>query len=379
MQFLIIGNPENRRLHLFAEAAAKTGIAKPTMIPYLDLLTRKVNLRDWLSPQTIVRIESPGENFEVEKQILALGAQREEDTQHQFISAAEALLLPYNHGQIRFLRQWYLGYKRLLEELQASIDAQPPKAVMNSPQAIGLLFDKIACQKHLSDHGVDTPTILSGMDGYEALKDYMLNSRYKRVFIKPAHASSASGVIAYRISQNKEEAITSIEVAEENGCVKFYNSLKVRKYTSAKVIKAIIDFIIGERAIIEEWIPKASLQGYIFDVRIVVIDGKARFVLPRLSKTPLTNLHLGNKRGEAVLLQDKVGNTNYAALLAVAEKTVKCLPRVFYAGVDIAIPAGFSRPKVLEVNAFGDLLPNLLINGQDTYSAEITCLLNKIQ
>lgn len=379
MQFLIIGNPENRRLHLFAEAATGLGLAKPTIIPYLDLLSRKVYLQEMLTPQTIVRIESPGENFEVEKQILALGAQVEEHTRHKAISAAKALILPYNHGQIRFLRQWYLGYQRLLEELQVSIDAHPPKEVMNSPEAIGLLFDKIACQKHLTDYGVDTPTILSGMDGYEVLKDYMLNSRFKRVFIKPPHASSASGVIAYRISQNKEEAITSIEVAEENGGVKFYNSLKVRKYTSAKDIKAIIDFIIGERAIIEEWIPKASLQGHIFDVRVVVIDGKARFVLPRLSKTPLTNLHLGNKRGEAELLQNKVGKTNYAALLSIAEKAVKCLPRVFYAGVDIAIPAGFSRPKVLEVNAFGDLLPNLLINGQDTYSTEITCLLNKIQ
>jgi hypothetical protein len=32
------------------------------------------------------------------------------------------------------------------------------------------------------------------------------------------------------------------------------------------------------------------------------------------------------------------------------------------------------RPVVLEMNAFGDLLPNVLHNGLDTYSAELAAM-----
>jgi hypothetical protein len=46
-------------------------------------------------------------------------------------------------------------------------------------------------------------------------------------------------------------------------------------------------------------------------------------------------------------------------------------PGSLYAGVDIAISPNFAEHHVLEVNAFGDLLPGLLHQGLDTYEAEV--------
>jgi hypothetical protein len=50
---------------------------------------------------------------------------------------------------------------------------------------------------------------------------------------------------------------------------------------------------------------------------------------------------------------------------------MRCFPGSLYAGIDLLIANGFRKHAILEVNAFGDLLPNVLWNGRDTYTAEI--------
>ncbi len=50
------------------------------------------------------------------------------------------------------------------------------------------------------------------------------------------------------------------------------------------------------------------------------------------------------------------------------------MPESLYAGVDVVISPGFRRHAVLEINAFGDLLPGVLFEGLDTYTAELAAL-----
>ena len=50
-------------------------------------------------------------------------------------------------------------------------------------------------------------------------------------------------------------------------------------------------------------------------------------------------------------------------------------PRSLYGGLDVLVPQGVGDPFLLEINAFGDLLPNLLHREQDTYTAEILAAL----
>ena len=46
--------------------------------------------------------------------------------------------------------------------------------------------------------------------------------------------------------------------------------------------------------IVERWYAKAQHQGFSYDLRAVVQDGQTDFMLARLSKGPVTNLHLNN-------------------------------------------------------------------------------------
>jgi hypothetical protein len=41
-------------------------------------------------------------------------------------------------------------------------------------------------------------------------------------------------------------------------------------------------------------------------------------------------------------------------------------PKSLYAGIDLLLMPGLRKPAILEINAFGDLLPNVLHNGLDT-------------
>jgi hypothetical protein len=105
----------------------------------------------------------------------------------------------------------------------------------------------------------------------------------------------------------------------------------------------------------------------------VVIAGKARQRVVRLSRHPLTNLHLLNGRGSPEAVASRMGEAGWADALDACERVMKvALPRSLYAGVDLAVAPNFRGRSVLEVNAFGDLLPGVLHEGLDTYAAELS-------
>jgi hypothetical protein len=201
----------------------------------------------------------------------------------------------------------------------------------------------------------------------------MKNRHINSVFIKPAHSSSASGVIAFRTNDRHFQAISSVEMSRENDDIVLHNSLKVRTYNDEMSIIPLINTILKSKTIVEQWIPKASFKGFSFDFRIVVINGHARHTVARMSKSPITNLHLGNARGNLADIIAYIGRTNFEATQKAAEQVARCFPDCLYMGVDILISSNLKQIKVLEVNAFGDLLPNLFDNDETVYQAEIQC------
>jgi hypothetical protein len=50
---------------------------------------------------------------------------------------------------------------------------------------------------------------------------------------------------------------------------------------------------------------------------------------------------------------------------------MECFPESLYAGIDLLFSPDFRRQAVIEVNAFGDLLPGVFWQGQETYAAEL--------
>ena len=120
-----------------------------------------------------------------------------------------------------------------------------------------------------------------------------------------------------------------------------------------------------------------GLAGLTCDLRIVVIDGEARHAVVRTSRSPLTNLHLGNPRGDLDAFQEMVGEAGWEQVCAAARAAAGAFPGALYAGVDVAVARGLRRVAVLEINAFGDLLPRVEWEGKDTYMAEVEAALDR--
>jgi hypothetical protein len=76
--FIAIGATGDRRVNLFQEALAGLGLPVAYLVSYQDLIAGHVSLADVITPTSIVRIESPGKNCEVEHALLGLGAEVED-------------------------------------------------------------------------------------------------------------------------------------------------------------------------------------------------------------------------------------------------------------------------------------------------------------
>lgn len=192
-----------------------------------------------------------------------------------------------------------------------------------------------------------------------------------RVFVKLAHGSSAAGVVAYRTNGRRHQAFTTVEMVERGEKRILYNTRAIRELRDEREIGAVVDELCRHRVVVEAWVPKAGLGGKVFDVRIVVIAGRARHTVVRLSAKPMTNLHLLNDRSGSEAVRELVGEARWSEGIRMAEAAAGCFPGALYAGVDLMFSAGSLRPYVLEINAFGDLLPGCLDEGMDTYGAEL--------
>jgi glutathione synthase/RimK-type ligase-like ATP-grasp enzyme len=374
VRFLAISNRESRRGQLFQQAVANCGLPAAQLIAYTDLLAQQIELGSFDDPDTVFRFDAPERSFEVDRQFIAAGAELEPTGQHQKISTSDALLLPTELGRIWYQRQWYLGWRDRLQTWTANLQGR----ILNHPADIAIMFDKVQCQQVLATAGIPVPPRLlpgQSVESYDHLTTLMDGQNIQRVFVKLAHGSSASGVVAYERKEGIERAITTVERVVEHGELKFYNSRRIRQYRKSAEIADIINFLAAESVQVETWLPKARIEGREFDIRVVVIGGKACHTVVRLGNSPLTNLHLGNDRREITDLPPDLTAENWQKMLAACERAAACFSRSFYCGVDLLIAPNLQDHYILEMNAFGDLLQGITYEGLDTYATEVKMLL----
>lgn len=361
MQFTIIGNPENRRVTAFCDSLRQLGYHNPSIIAYADWLSGK-------GPPSIapgiVKIDSPGENEAVRTMLVARGKGVETTK-------------PAEHGELKDMQHWYAGYCNWLQEMKTVLLEQPGVQVMNAPDDIQLQFNKPACQHLLQQQGVPVPKRLPAFTHYDELVQQMQQQRIQKVFIKPAHASSASGIIAFRKAGHRVQAVTTAEMVTTGNGLQLFNSLNVLTYTNEGDIAALVNRMVEENIFAEEWLPKATLNNRFFDVRVLTIAGKARHTVIRTSNHVLTNLHLGNRRGDMNEFLSVIGKDKLHQIKQLAEQAAACLPSSLYLGIDILLTADLKKTVVLEINAFGDLLPGLLHEGETCYEAQIKAMIKK--
>lgn len=356
-RFAVVGNPENRRVSLFADAVRAVGLPAPRTVAWADVL--RGGGADF-GPEEIVRVDSPGENADVDRLLRGDG----EPTRVE--------------GSAR----WYAGLTASLGELRGG-------RRLDDPGDLAVLFDKRRCHAVLDAAGVPVPASpTSGpsaarVRGWDDVRALMREHGMPRLFVKPAHGSSASGVLAVESGGGgRIRATTSVERAADGV---LHNSLKVRRYEREQDIAAIVDALAPDGLHLERWLPKASQQGRATDLRVVVVDGRATHAVVRTSRTPLTNLHLGGRRGDLDLARRAVeaAGARWADLLGVCERAAACFPRTLCVGVDLLPAVGWRRAAVGEVNAFGDLLPRLTgmpgggAEGLDTYAAQVAAALRR--
>ena len=361
MHFTIIGNHQNRRVVAFRDTLRLLG-HEALHISYKYWLNRKK--RPLIPPGSIVKIDSPGEDDFLRMLFVARGK-------------GLTMTKQAEHGEIKDMCAWYAGYCSWLQEMQMLMQEQPAMQVMNDPADIQLQFNKPACQSFLQQQGIPVPDRLPEFCNYDELVQHMQQQNVHKVFIKPAHASSASGVIAFRRSGHRVQAVAAIEMVSTNKSLQLFNSLKVFTYTNESAIAALVNSMVAENIFAEVWLPKATINDRFFDVRVLVIAGKARHTVIRTSKHVLTNLHLGNRRGDLNEFIAIIGNNKLQEIKQLAEQAAACFPKSLYMGIDILLTADLRKTVVLEINAFGDLLPGLIDDGETGYEAQINAMVKK--
>lgn len=380
MRLAVVTNPGGRRARLFADAVRAAGLPSAVEIPWRRLAAGET---PEIPSGALVRIDSPDGDAEVDR-LLRGDAE------------------PAEHGEIRSGEAWYAGFTKALDRLSAGLGgsgaafdrpggamrasgaglgasgAAPGAglgggsgaglggALLNDPAELAILFDKRRCHTVLANAGVPVPEAAPPLSGYADLRGEMWGAGWSRVFIKPPHGSSASGVIAFEQAGRRLVATTSVEVSGG----RLYNSLSVRRYTDEATVRYIVDRLGPLH--VERWFPKAGLDGRTVDLRVVVIGGEPTHVVVRASRHPMTNLHLGAQRGDVAAVRRAAGEEQWRAAMETCARAAAQFPGCLQVGVDLMFASNWRRHAVAEVNAFGDLLPGLVNeHGRDTYAEQV--------
>ncbi|MGP3989348.1 STM4014 family protein [Streptomyces sp. 3N207] len=351
LRFAVVGNPENRRTTMFADAVRAAGHTAPRVLAWRDVLRGRYAFR----PGEFVRIDSPGENAEVDR--LLRGAD--------------------DPARVEGTALWHRRFTAAVRDVTGA--AHRAGAVPSAdPEEVAVMFDKRRCHSRLTAAGVPVPPALTGpVGGWDELREQLRAARVSRAFVKPAHGSSASGVVALSVAgPGRIRATTSVETAPDG---RLFNSLRVRHYTSEPEVAALVNALVPDGIHVERWLPKASQGGRAADLRVVVVAGRATHAVVRTSRHPMTNLHLGGARGDLGTAREaaRAAGGSFDDALDTAERAAACFPGTLCVGVDVLPVTGWRRFAVCEVNAFGDLLPRLTglpgsgAEGLDTYAAQV--------
>jgi hypothetical protein len=374
--FGLFCNPESRRVEGFSMAVHRAFRQRPKLVPWQWVLDGSPWEKHLAPVPRFLRLESPGRNWSVEQQMLSLGAaieDEEADRGWRRQPTGVVAALAKDPGRVLPMRQWFLAWRRLLQDLSAWAARQAlSSSWLCPPEDVICMFDKLACHRKLQNATISVPPLLGVPHDFDQLWELMRQSGNRRVFLKPCHGSSASGVVALEAGRSEIQAFSTIELVDAADGIHLYNRRHIRTWRGMAEVRALVDAVCGERCLAQVWIPKAGLCGRPFDLRVVVIGGRSRQVMMRLGRGPMTNSQLLGGKGDIELLRRRMGEEAWLRMLGICEDGMtKCFPRSLYAGLDVLIEPDFRTAHILEVNAFGDLLPRVLHEGRDTYASEI--------
>jgi hypothetical protein len=266
---------------------------------------------------------------------------------------------PLHHGELAYQHWWFAGFADVLTRVARSLGTL---RLINSVQDILVMCDKLACQRHLLHWRVPVPELLGEVRTLAQLDEQFPARRYPAVFVKARFGSSAAGVVGLRRHPDgRVVAYTSARIASDG---RLFNHLKISRYTQRETIAHLLEKLAAQGAYAERWTPKPRVPAAAsacYDLRVVAACGKARQRIARISRSPLTNLHLGNRRA----LPDWLSDTQIDALERTTAQAASAFANSRSIGFDMSLHDRASC--IFEANAFGDLLPGLHYQSATTY------------
>jgi hypothetical protein len=278
-------------------------------------------------------------------------------------------------GGVRFCeilapRQHQLGFRRYLDQLAATFAARPSWRILQSPRSVAELFDKRLTSRRYAGLGIPVPEFLDDIATPEQLRARMHARRWPAVFVKLASGSSASCVALYQRQGKRERVLTTVHSRPDGR----FNSLRLQQLHERAAIDDLLGFLLDEGSQVERAITKARLGAQMFDLRVLVIADEPVFVVARASPHPMTNLHLGGIRADLDEVRARVPASAWASAMQSARE-VFAAHECLHVGVDLLFEADMFGHRVIEANAFGDLLPGLEREGLSVYAWEIAAAL----
>jgi glutathione synthase/RimK-type ligase-like ATP-grasp enzyme len=366
LDLLVVAPIESRRVRALQNSLLEHGLPPARVLSWLQVIGGEP-LEKHVKSDTIIKLDSPSEDWETDKGLLELGySLPDPDCEYARVCTQN---LEFELGAILSSRQWFLGFSSVLENVKKQLE-RLGKTAMNHPDDIAIMFDKRATHAKLETAGILVPPALPAVYNFDELFEQMKRHAWNRVFVKLAHGSGAAGVIALETHRGQWQAISTVEMASEG---KLYNTKRLWKYRDLEQIIALVNAVCRQRVHVEKWLPKANFENKNFDLRVVVIAGKSKHVLVRSSSGTITNLHLGNERGNWDGVREKLG-AQWLEIQATCQQAMKLFPNSLYAGVDVLVQTDWQHHAILELNAFGDYHRNVLVDGLDTYLAQLQAL-----
>lgn len=258
----------------------------------------------------------------------------------------------WSHVSLKELGTLTAGYGESLHRLQSL----PAGAWLNQPDQILALLDKRGCKKMLRQAGLPVTEELTGFESdppslFEAMKARHMT----QIFLKPVYGSGAAGVTALRLHPHTGQLLAyscALPLPEAEGGL--VNTKRLRLFRGTQEVIPLLKALLPLGCIAERWYAKADFQGCSYDLRAVCQRGQIDFLLARLSKGPVTNLHLNNHPLPASRLMLPPALTEEIRDLCL--RAMSCYPGLSSAGIDILLEKGTLKPRIIEMNGQGDLI-----------------------
>ncbi|MCL1852960.1 MAG: STM4014 family protein [Peptococcaceae bacterium] len=381
MSLILLGHPETKRTEYFLKAAHDLGVSV-TLIPlplltcphdseYETHITHASRITN-LAPRTIefdyssledafVKIDPPPPlSYPIDSRAEDASLSRAGDTRPGLDTVMNR-------------------YHTFLLKLQQV----PGIRLLNSSDALWHTLDKTLCKQILQKGGLPTTPALTDANGSPArieslgqLREIMVENSIRQVFIKPRLGSGAAGVAAYRFNpRTGAETMETSALLRDN---RLYNTNKLRKTGDSEEIASVINRVLFQGALVEEWIPKASFNGKTFDLRAVYQFGRLEFLVARQSGGAITNLHLNDNALAATDLA--FSPSQLSDIETLCRKAVALFPGLNVAGLDILLrqnsyPSTHPlNPLIIEINGQGDLIYQDIFTENRIYQAQIRWL-----